>query len=371
VQIAFVMNPTSWNDHTGAPWPGGMADALVQPILGHLTPDQYQVLRMPTADTVNVYYTHRRVQGVDREPGPCSVFVSHGIADKNWRNADRMRDRFDWVFVSGPAWVERLAHGGSDTEQICEVGYAKLDPLFDGVRVPRPDDRIRVLWAPTHGGGGEGNRDGVQRRRWRRTSWWSQAEIVGLLDPELFDVRVAPHPRHRPDHRATLDEYRDCDVVIADGGSTIYEAWALDLPVVFPSWITGQANRLRAARQWTFEADIYSERIGYHATRPDALAAQVSRAASNGITAAEQRFVERILPRAHRGVSGRMHAEALVAIAAGRRPAPFVAGQLGPVRFVSRHGIRQEAIPGTAEFRRFEMSARWTRVDVDQEAQPA
>lgn len=366
MQVAFVYNPTSWNDETDSPWPGGMADALVQPILAHLDPAEYRVTRWPADDTVNVYYTHRRVQGVEEEPGPVSVFVSHGIADKRWRNADRMRFRFDWVFVSGPAWSVKLAAEGLDPERIVEVGYAKLDPLFDGVRTPPADDRLRVLWAPTHGGGGEGTTQPRRRPR-ARTSHWHVADIVGRLDPAQFDVRIAHHPRHREDRRATLDEYRDCDVVIADGGSTIYEAWALDLPVVFPHWITGHANMLRAARDWTFEAELYSQRIDYHAMRPEALPAMVEKAGHHGITAEAREFVEEILPARYRGISGRLHAEALRAIAAGGQPSTSV-GAIDPIRYRNRRGQEFVVQPGTAEQMRFERSARWTRVEEEQPA---
>lgn len=361
--IAFVMNPTSWNNETGAPWPGGMADRLVQPVLEHLDPSEYRVVRMPLeGDVVNVYYTHRGVQGVKDEPGARSVFVSHGIADKNWRNADRMGARFDFVFVSGPAWTLKLVNGGQDPATICEVGYAKLDPLVTAERLPRRDARIRVLWAPTHGGGGEHEkREGGAPRR-RVSSHWSRQQLLDLLPAERFDVREAPHPRHRPDKRATFDEYLDCDVVVADGGSTIYEAWALGLPVVFPTWLTGTANQLRARRRHTFESELYERRIGYHALRPDAFAAQVERAARNGLTIDEADFVDPILPASTLGSAGRLHAEELRAIAAGGRPAR-VAAPLRKIRYRSKFRTEIEVIPGSLEHQRFEASSRWERVE--------
>jgi len=35
----------------------------------------------------------------------------------------------------------------------------------------------------------------------------------------------------------TMQPLVDADVVIADAGSTIYEAWALGKPVIFPDWL--------------------------------------------------------------------------------------------------------------------------------------
>lgn len=318
--ICFCYNPTSWA--AGAPIPGGMADALVRPILPHLTERQYHLERLPRIGAVNVYYAHREKYGRRREPGAAGVFVSHGIADKAWRNAGRVSPHFDWVFVSGPAWTTKLVAEGLDPAKIVEVGYTKLDPVINGeLPAPTRDRRVRVVWAPTHGGGGEHSlRTGAPSRGMgsQVTTWWRREEILELLPEEQFDVVEAPHPRHRPDHRATLTEYVGADVVIADGGSTIYEAWALGLPVVFPSWVTHAANVARHVR--SFEAQIYRQHVGYHARNATELAPLVTYAARAGITPAEVEFVEQILPARYRGVSGRLHAEALEDIAAGRVP---------------------------------------------------
>src|SRR5690606_25390294 len=134
----------------------------------------------------------------------------------------------------------------------------------------RPKDgRIRVVWAPTHGGGGEPLRP-AQAPSDAPTSpcstWGRRDEVLGALPESEFDVIEAPHPRHRQDGKSTLAEYVDADVVIADGGSTIYEAWALDLPVVFCDWLTAAGNINRFLRAGgSLEAQIYRERIGRHA----------------------------------------------------------------------------------------------------------
>lgn len=324
MRINFAYNPTSWRDD--APVPGGMADALVRPILPHLETD-YILTNRPLPDSVNVLYSHWQKYGKSaRMRKVPSVFISHGIADKAWRDGSKMRGLYTSVFVSGPAWTNRLRRQNVHIGIIREVGYTKLDPIFNGeVKPLRPrDGRIRVVWAPTHGGGGERGAlrpaDAPPEASTSPLSTWGhRSEVLDLLPESEFDVIEAPHPRHRPDRRSTLAEYVDADVVIADGGSTIYESWALDLPVVFPDWLVADAIvsrwRVSMSRPATFERQLYEKRVGRHAVEPDELAKQVVDAASGGITAKEQAFIEPILPRAYRGVSGRMHAEALDEIA--------------------------------------------------------
>lgn len=352
--ITFCYNPTSWN---GGPIPGGMADCLVRPILPHLeTP--YQLTDYPELGSVNVFYAHRARYGkpAPKPGGSPSVFVSHGIADKNWRNGPRLRGQFDWVFVSGPAWTGRMHLTQFDPARTIEVGYAKLDPIFNGEVVGRPKDgRIRVVWAPTHGGGGERARaatESPQTPASMATTYWNRDDILSLLPPSEFDVVEAVHPRHRVDGRSTLSEYVGADVVIADGGSTIYEAWALDIPVVFADWLTAAGNINRGRRAGgTIEADIYRNRIGWHVTQREDFAATIVKAAEFGITVAEQDYVEPILPRRYRGQSGRMHAEALDDIAASREVRHV--GRPDTVRYRSlRNGQEIDVVRGSAQHRR-------------------
>src|SRR5690606_6356180 len=131
--------------------------------------------------------------------------------------------------------------------KLYEAVYPKLDSMFrvevDGAVFWLGDCRIKLLYASTHCVGTE---------RWdncnsdapgaRATSWWNRDQVAGLLDEEKFEVVLAPHPRHSPGHQATFAQYVDADVVIADGGSTIYEAWCLGKPVVLPAWLTRRRN---------------------------------------------------------------------------------------------------------------------------------
>lgn len=361
--LNFAYNPTSWDD---GPIPGGMADRLIRPILPHLD-IPHLFTGCPQPGHVNVHYTFRHTYGLDQPPAnETSVFVSHGIADKAWRNQRKVQV-FDWVFVSGPAWTRRMVLDGYKPDRVCEVGYTKLDPIFNG-NIPSTwgerDGRIRVVYAPTHGGGGEkfANSTVPPGTGPRRTTHWDQNLILSLLPADVFDVRLALHPRHRPDKRATLEEYVGADVVIADGGSTIYEAWALDLPVVFPSWLTAHANLQKSTpAQPTFEGQIYSERIGYHADYPAVLPERVEEAAQRGIGQTEQTFIDQILPREYRGVSGRMHAEALSDISRGAKVRHTAEDQTVTYEHVPS-GARRTVPKVGDQARRYEQSAKWMRV---------
>ncbi|WP_017602346.1 glycosyltransferase family protein, partial [Nocardiopsis lucentensis] len=201
------------------------------------------------------------------------------------------------------------------------LGYPKLDPIFNGeVAAPERDERIRVVYAPTHGGGSErwpeGNPDAPGAGA---TSWWRRDEVIGLLDEDVFDVVVAPHPRHASGKQATFEQYVGADVVIADGGSTIYEAWCLGIPVVMPAWMTRVRNESRDGGR-TLEARVYRQRLGYQADAPGDLVEMVGRAAGEGIGAREREFADTVIPSELRGQGGRMWAEFLAGLEVGEVP---------------------------------------------------
>lgn len=307
--IRFCYNIISWDD---GPVPGGMADRMVGPIFPHLP--TYEVDRWPQRGRLNAYLSMPSVYEDRFIPG--GVLVSHGIADKGIRVGAKLRDSFAYVTVPGPAYAERALETGYPASRIVELGYPKLDPIFQGLVEPLPrDDRIRVVYAPTHGGGGErlhlNDTAPPAITAARRTSYWFRDEVTKQLDPEVFDVVLALHPRHRPDRQATLAEYVGADVVIADGGSTIYEAWALGIPVVFPSWLTRGGHSLGKR---TTEAKIYRQRIGRHADAPGQLAKLVRQAAEEGMQSGETALIDYVFPPAYRGVSGKLHAEFLMSL---------------------------------------------------------
>jgi hypothetical protein len=312
--IVFCSNSTGWDEATQALVPGGQVDAYIRPILEHLDAGSYVVERQPRPGAVNVYLSTRgryKFTG-GREIGRAGVQISHGIADKNYRRGAKVMS-YTHVTSPGPTHTRRFRTQGVPAHKIVECGYPKLDPIFQGkIPAPERDGRIRVVWAPTHGGGSEEHTNGNPAAPGAlATSWWDRGQVLDLLDdPERFDVVEAPHPRHRPDGKATLAEYVRADVVIADGGSTIYEAWALGIPVVFPTWLSGRRHLGANARDGgkTLECRIYADRLGFHADTPDQLPLLVEEASVAGLGDAEQAFIDKVLPPEVRGRGGELHA---------------------------------------------------------------
>lgn len=323
--IHFAMNSTSWDETTDTMIVGGQLHRYFQPVWDALDAMGvgYTVGRQPARGAVNVYPNTRSTyrsgsQRYDRE----SVGVSHGLADKGYRQGYRF---YRQVLLPGPAFWEVLRRGRFPERKLHIAGYPKLDPLItqevDGSGVWSHDGRIRVLYAPTHGGGSERHRDGnPDKPGAKATSWWQRDEMAALLDEEKFEVVLAPHPRHAPGRRATFEEYAGADVVIADGGSTIYEAWVLGLPVVMPAWLTRERNETRDGGR-TLEARVYKRRLGYQADAPGELAELVRRAAGEGIGKAETAFAETVVPTELRGRGGQEWARFLAALEAGDRVA--------------------------------------------------
>lgn len=266
-----------------------VVDAMSEPIAAHLAESSYG--ETPDLDALNIRY--------HKDPYPqFDVLISHGIADKGWRDYHKVRE-FPYVVVSGPAWREKYINQGMPAEMILLGGYTKLDPLFQQQTERRPSERIRVLWAPTHS-----NRPSV-------SSYPRLKSVLARL-PGRFEVVTSPHPRESK--TVTTLPLIDADIVIADSGSTVYEAMALGKPVVFPDWLV-KAGVLERGRG-TFEQQIYAEGIGYHAANPRELEACLDRAAAEGLDARAERFIEGIFPRELRGRSGEVTARELERIAA-------------------------------------------------------
>ena len=76
------------------------------------------------------------------------VFISHGLADKNWREAQFVKN-YDYIFVSGQLWKDKMTSQGISSDKILINGFSKLDPLFKMER-KNNNENIVVLFAHTH-----------------------------------------------------------------------------------------------------------------------------------------------------------------------------------------------------------------------------
>lgn len=181
------------------------------------------------------------------------------------------------------------------------TGYTKLDPIFNGEYTKTKRKKPYVAWLPTHG---------YSSKNRGRSSYPFFNNYINKIPNSIYDIGNGMHPTtklHSNQRQLpTMQKLIDADVVIADAGSTIYEAWALGKPVIFPDWICkkdvmkhfgGDKNNL--------EYQIYSKSIGYHAKNIDHLIKLIEIALSDGMKDEEKGFIEGIFPSNLRGKSGK------------------------------------------------------------------
>ncbi len=160
--------------------------------------------------------------------------------------------------------------------------------------VPRsPGTRPKVLWAPTH----DYVRHGEEN--YSKSSYPDLLEFIPMFEKH-FDLEVSLHPRNRKDKQPTKYGLLDCDYVISDFGTIVYEAWALGKPVIFPHWLIG--DRIKRHLGQSAEAHIFHERLGLHADNPQQMIDFVMDGA--GIDARTIAFLGDWLEPAYAGQSG-------------------------------------------------------------------
>jgi len=271
--------------------------SIVDPIRSHLADST--ISEEATEDAVNVHFFHEKeYQFLAKIERGTSVFLSHGIAAKNWRDAQHMRP-FDYVCVPGPMWKQKLMSGGISEERLLVVGFPKLDPIFQGMlikTITNGQQKI-VLYAPTHA------------KAFPECS--SYPLFMDLIDGIPKDVVVisSPHPVHKSNQMPTLIELLNADVIISDSSSIIFEAWALNKPVVFPDWLV----KAGILKNWpdSFTADIYRQNIGYHANTFKKFVESIYLALEHGIDQKAVAFIDEYFPRCLRGRSGKICSDKL------------------------------------------------------------
>ena len=260
---------------------------------------------------------------------PTEVLMSHGLADKKYflrKDADGeyISNRLQHLLVPGE-WLKRrlLRAKGLEVgaERIHVVGWPRLDDLLATQQsmpvAPRAaGEKPKVLWAPTHDYARRGRDKGSM------SSYPELQEFLPMLEKH-FDLSISLHPRNRKNKQPTQHSLLDCDYVISDFGTIVYEAWALGKPVIFPHWLIG--DRIKRHLGHTAEALIFHERLGLHADNPQQMIDFVMDGAS--IDARTAVFLDDYLAPAHAGRSGERVASLLQSLSGsvpGRSGEPHV-----------------------------------------------
>ena len=237
------------------------------------------------------------------------IFMSHGCADKNYREIENCKylHNFKLILVPGPWLKYKLISLGIHPSKIACVGWPKIDPLFLQLkyhaRRRTNQDVKRILWAPTHTSGiKECHKKSISSNPGLKEHLELLNSIKGL------SIVTSEHPKNRNRKTPTLNKLVTCDYVIADSGSTIYEAWALGKPVIFPDWIVKESiieNVKGSAEEY-----IYNKKIGYHANNIDELIMFLKSELVIEKDVAD--FMEAYMPSKFNGLSGQAVSEVLV-----------------------------------------------------------
>jgi len=284
-------------------------ESLSNPIIKFLAAGQFNYVENPLKKINMRFFSSYRLNQQGKCPvGPRDIFMSHGIGDKNYWKASKIND-YKYAFVPGPAWEKRMRNTGYKGE-IFITGYTKLDPLINGEYKKTERKKPYILWMPTHG---------YNNKNRGRSSFPQCLELINQISNK-YETGLALHPtsklNNKVKHTPTIQELFDADIVIADAGSNIYEAWILGKPVIFPHWLCAKSVLTHFADDPNnFEYQIYSKKIGYHAKDMKELNKMIDIALTDGMRQEETEFIEKIYPEKIRGKAGELAAKSLLDIA--------------------------------------------------------
>lgn len=288
-------------------------DSLANPIYENFEKEESGFYKIPVPGPkekgINCrFFNSARINEQGKCPvGPRDIFISHGIGDKNYWIGKKIEE-FRYAFCPGPIWEKRMRNTGYKGE-IFKTGYTKLDPIFQGKYERLKRNKPYIVWLPTHG---------YSSKNRGRSSYPFFEKYLNEI-PNIYEVGNGMHPTTKMHAKKkqlpTMQELVDCDIVIADAGSTIYESWAIGKPVIFPDWICKKdvMNHFKSDSQ-NLEYQIYSKSIGYHAKNMKELIYLIEKALIDGMKDEEKEFIEGIFPEKLRGKSGKIAADALIEI---------------------------------------------------------
>ena len=292
--------------HAGEAYKFAIA-ALANPIIKHL--ESSDLINRPFPGINCRFFSSMRINEQGKYPvGDNDIFISHGIADKNYWIGENIKE-YKYAFVPGQAWENRMRKTGYKGE-IFITGYTKLDDILNGEVKRNTYNKPYIAWCPTHG---------YNTKNQGRSSYPECNKLIKNISKDYI-TKIALHPTSKMNEKQkqtpTIQELVDSDVVIADAGSTLYEAWIIGKPVIFPDWICKDSvlNHFKNDKD-NFEYRIYNEGIGYHARDMKELNKMIDIALDKGMGDKEKEFIENIYPTHLRGKAGKTAAECLKSIA--------------------------------------------------------
>lgn len=268
----------------------GVMQSLINPIAIHL--NQFNIFETSQEKMINVHFFKEKEYLNNVGMKGINIFLSHGLADKNYAVYKDM-EKFDFINIPGPAWFDKMIEQECPKEKLFIGGYSKLDTLWN-TRFEKKNDKKIILWCPTHN---------LFPASKRVASSFPRFEQDFETLSSQFTLVTSLHPANSLHHNPTSFELNMANIVISDFSSIIYEAWALDIPVIFPDWLV--KNNILEAFPNTFEGKIYKEQIGYHAKDMETLEILIFEALINGISTKATQFMETIFPVSLRGNSGK------------------------------------------------------------------
>ena len=285
-------------------------EALSNPIMKYLPKEDIGYSKIPLTKMNIRFFNSARINEQGKaQVGPNDIFFSHGIGDKNYWKGNKIAD-YKYAFVPGPAWEDRMRNTGYKGE-IFICGYTKLDPLINiDKNSIKKNSKPKILWAPTHG---------YSSKNKGRSSYPAFLRYLDQI-PKDYDLVTSLHPTSKMHNKKkqlpTTNELLEADIVIADAGSTLYEAWILGKPVIFPGWICAKDTLDHFKNDpANFEYQIYSKKIGYHAKNMKDMIKLFDIALSDGMKDLEKEFIEGIYPTYLRGKAGETAAKQILELA--------------------------------------------------------
>ncbi|WP_232504015.1 CDP-glycerol glycerophosphotransferase family protein [Thiomicrospira microaerophila] len=192
------------------------------------------------------------------------IFIVPFLADRNYcwtKNKQKQLyiNQFKTVLVPGDWLKNRFLKSPSITlkkEQIIIVGSIRLDGLHSVVQYNQENNKKinNLAWLPVY----------TQWKDKSKTKMSSYPELQTVLKklPDEIKVQQVPHPSDRKDKTPVHDQLMQADAIITDYSSTLYEAWALNKPVIFPRWLL--QDKVLEKAPGSAEGHIYREKLGRH-----------------------------------------------------------------------------------------------------------